>query len=62
MKGKRTLAIGADRGSSRRAGRHGDAAQDKYALRVPDGLAFSEFRGYRDLGRPSHQPAGDVWP
>ena len=22
------------------------AQQDKYALRVPDGLAFSEFRGY----------------
>jgi hypothetical protein len=21
-------------------------AQDKYALQVPDGLAFSEFRGY----------------
>ncbi len=24
------------------------AAQDKYALRVPGGLAFSEFRGYED--------------
>ena len=22
------------------------AAQDKYALQVPNGLAFSEFRGY----------------
>jgi hypothetical protein len=24
------------------------AAQDKYMLQVPDGLAFSEFRGYED--------------
>jgi hypothetical protein len=24
------------------------AAQDKYTVRVPDGLAFSEFRGYED--------------
>ena len=24
------------------------AAQDKYALQVPGGLAFSEFRGYED--------------
>ena len=22
------------------------SAQDKYAVKVPDGLAFSEFRGY----------------
>jgi hypothetical protein len=24
------------------------AAQDKYAVQVPGGLAFSEFRGYED--------------
>ena len=24
------------------------AQQDKYALRVPNGLAFSDFRGYED--------------
>src|SRR5271165_6085686 len=24
------------------------AAQDKYTLRVPDGLAFSDFRGYEN--------------
>lgn len=24
------------------------ALQDKYAVRVPIGLAFSEFRGYED--------------
>jgi hypothetical protein len=24
------------------------SAQDKYTVEVPDGLAFSEFRGYED--------------
>jgi hypothetical protein len=24
------------------------SAQDKYTVKVPDGLAFSEFRGYED--------------
>ncbi len=24
------------------------SAQDKYALQVPNGLAFSDFRGYED--------------
>src|SRR6516165_2645749 len=24
------------------------AAQDRYSLKIPDGLAFSEFRGYED--------------
>src|SRR4051812_17439195 len=24
------------------------SAQDKYAVQVPDGIAFSEFRGYED--------------
>jgi len=24
------------------------AAQDKYTVKVPNGLAFSEFRGYED--------------
>ena len=24
------------------------AAQDKYTLQVPNGLAFSDFRGYED--------------
>ncbi len=26
------------------------AAQDKYTLKVPNGLAFSEFRGYEWMG------------
>ena len=32
------------------------AAQDKYTLRVPNGLAFSDFRGYENwqvVGRQS---------
>jgi len=29
-------------------GGRADSAQDKYTLTVPDGLAFSEFRGYED--------------
>ena len=33
------LAVSGDRAVS---------AQDKYTLKVPDGLAFSEFRGYED--------------
>ncbi len=33
------LAVSGDRAIS---------AQDKYTLKVPDGLAFSEFRGYED--------------
>jgi hypothetical protein len=27
-------------------------AQDKYTLQVPNGLAFSEFRGYEDWDGP----------
>jgi hypothetical protein len=32
------------------------AAQDKYTVKVPNGLAFSEFRGYEDWQAvgPSH--------
>jgi len=30
------------------AGGSAISAQDKYTLQVPDGLAFSEFRGYED--------------
>jgi hypothetical protein len=32
------------------------AAQDRYTLKVPNGLAFSDFRGYEDwqVVAPSH--------
>jgi hypothetical protein len=38
------------------------AAQDKYMVRVPNGLAFSEFRGYEDWQAvgPSQTDAQDV--
>jgi hypothetical protein len=28
------------------------AAQDRYTVKVPNGLAFSEFRGYEDAAYP----------
>jgi hypothetical protein len=36
------------------------SAQDKYTLQVPDGLAFSEFRGYEDWQVISVSHSGDV--
>ena len=37
------------------------AAQDRYSLRVPDGLAFSEFRGYEKWQVISVSLSGDVF-
>ena len=31
-------------------------AQDKYSLRVPEGLAFSEFKGYENVAGRLPQP------
>jgi Cytochrome P460 len=38
------------------------AAQDRYTLKVPGGLAFSDFRGYEDwqVVAPSHTDASNV--
>jgi Cytochrome P460 len=36
------------------------AAQDKYAVQVPDGLAFSEFRGYEDWQVIAVSQTGDL--
>ena len=36
------------------------AAQDKYSVEVPGGLAFSEFRGYEDWQLVSVSQAGEV--
>ncbi|MEH2513087.1 hypothetical protein V1291_004441 [Nitrobacteraceae bacterium AZCC 1564] len=36
------------------------SAQDKYTVQVPDGLAFSEFRGYENWEVVSISQAGDV--
>ncbi len=32
------------------------ATSDKYTLKVPNGLAFSEFKGIRKLGGDRRQP------
>ena len=36
------------------------SAQDKYAVQVPNGLAFSEFKGYEDWKVISVSHSGDV--
>ena len=36
------------------------AAQDRYTLQVPDGLAFSEFRGYEDWKVIAASQSGDL--
>ena len=36
------------------------SAQDKYILQVPDGLAFSEFRGYEDWQVVAVSQTGDL--
>ncbi len=46
MKGKGILAIAIIAGASAFVGGRAISAQDKYAVKVPNGLSFSEFRGY----------------
>ena len=48
MKGKRGLTIVMTTGVLAAVGGWAFAAQDKFTVKVPDGLAFSEFRGYED--------------
>jgi len=48
MRGKMLLAISLIAGSLTAIGGWAASAGDKYALKVPGGLAFSEFRGYED--------------
>jgi len=48
MKGKRLLTIVIVTGVIAVVGDWAFAAQDKYTVKVPNGLAFSEFRGYED--------------
>src|SRR5215831_2445150 len=36
------------------------SAQDKYTVQVPNGLAFSEFRGYEDWQTIAVSQAGDL--
>ena len=46
MKSKRTRAILTMAGALAVLGGTAVIAQDEYSLKIPDGLAFSEFRGY----------------
>ena len=46
MKSKRTLTIATIAAVLAAVGGTAFSAQDRYTLKVPDGLAFSEFRGY----------------
>ena len=46
MKGKRMLTIAIIAGVLAVVGGWAISAQDKYTVKVPNGLAFSEFRGY----------------
>ena len=46
MKGKRMLTIPIIMGVFAFVGSWAISAQDKYTLKVPNGLSFSEFRGY----------------
>ena len=48
MKGKRKLTIVIITGVLAVVGGWAFAAQDKYTVKVPKGLAFSEFKGYED--------------
>ena len=48
MKCKMTAMMAAIAGVLAVMGGWAIAAQDKYTLKVPNGLAFSEFKGYED--------------
>jgi hypothetical protein len=48
MKGQRKLTVVIITGALAVMGGWAIAAQDKYTVKVPNGLAFSEFRGYED--------------
>jgi hypothetical protein len=48
MRGKSKLTIVMTTGVLAAVGGWAFAAQDKFTVKVPDGLAFSEFRGYED--------------
>ncbi len=52
MNRKSMLTIGATTVWLAVLGGYAMSAQDKYSVKVPGGLAFSEFRGTKD-GRPS---------
>ena len=61
MKGKRVLTIAITTVALAVLGGTAISAQDKYTLRVPNGLAFSEFRGYEKWQVVSASQSEDVF-
>jgi len=61
MKSKGKLAIGIVSVSLAILGGTALSAQDRYTLQVPNGLAFSEFRGYEKWQVVSVSQSGDVF-
>ena len=59
-RGKRALAIAIGLGMVAILSGLAIAAQDKYTVQVPNGLAFSEFRGYESWQVVSVSQAGDL--
>jgi len=60
MKAKRTLTIVAIAGVCAALGGTAFSAQDRYTLQVPNGLAFSEFRGYEKWQVVGVSQSGDL--
>ena len=60
MSGKRVLTIAVITGVFAVVGGWAMSAQDKYSLKVPNGLAFSEFRGYEAWQVVSISQDGDL--
>ena len=60
MKGKRTLTIATITAVLTALCGTAFSAQDRYALQVPNGLAFSEFRGYEKWQVVAVSQAGDL--
>ena len=60
MRSKKVAMIAAIVGALVAAGGWAVAAQDKYSLKVPGGLAFSEFRGYESWQLVSISQNGGV--
>ena len=61
MNGKSMLALGIVSVSLIVVGGTAISAQDKYTVKVPGGLAFSEFRGYEDWQVVSVSMDGDLF-
>jgi len=60
MKAKRTLTIAAIAAVFAAVGGTAFSAQDRYTLQVPNGLAFSEFRGYEKWQVVGVSQSGDL--